>query len=279
VQKICAKNNILIILDATRAMENAWFIQRFESGHEKRSCRQILKDICDLTDGCTMSGKKDLLVNIGGFLALRNHHLYEKACELVVVYEGLHTYGGMSGRDMEAMSRGIEEAIQDEHLSARIRQVHYLGEKIESAGVPVVKPFGGHAIYLDAARFLPHLEQDQFPAQALSAALYIHSGVRSMERGVVSAGRNKITGRHNYPKLELVRLTIPRRVYTLSHMNVVAKAVIELYEERSNICGLEMTYEPDTLRFFQAHFRPIIKKNRSCYFQSELPEPVSCNIS
>lgn len=256
VRELCQDYGIRVILDATRAMENAWFIKVLELGHHNRSCADILRDICDLTDGCTMSGKKDLLVNIGGFLGLRDPKLYQRSCELVVLFEGLHTYGGMAGRDMEAMARGITEAIKDEHLSSRIGQVHYLGQKLMAAGIPIVKPIGGHAVYLDAARFLDHIPQNEFPAQALAAALYLDSGIRAMERGIVSAGRNPSTGDHRYPKLELVRLTIPRRVYTQSHMDVVAESVIACYQQRKCIKGLQMTYEPETMRFFQAHFKP-----------------------
>lgn len=256
LRELCTRNGIKIFLDATRAMENAWFIIQREEGQSGRSCAEVLRDICSLTDGCVMSGKKDLLVNIGGFLTLRDLRLYEKACELVVLYEGLHTYGGMSGRDMEAMARGIEEAVENVHMDMRIHQVHYLAEQLSSAGVPIVQPVGGHAVYIDAKRFLPHIPQDQFPAQALTVALYEHSGVRTMERGIISAGRNPATGDHNYPKLELVRLTIPRRVYTQSHMDVVAYSVIECFHKRNSIGGYEMTYEPQTLRFFQARFKP-----------------------
>jgi tyrosine phenol-lyase len=257
VRQLCSAHGIKVILDATRAMENAWFIKMIEPGQRHRTCAEILGDICDLTDGCTMSGKKDLLVNIGGFLALRDSKLYDKACELVVIYEGLHTYGGMAGRDMEAMARGIEEAIQDAHLTARMRQVHYLGERLLEEGVPIVQPVGGHAVYLDASRFLPHLLQDEFPAQALTVALYVESGIRAMERGIVSAGRDSKTGKHRYPKLELVRLTVPRRVYTRAHLDFVADAVVDCYQQSEQIGGLTMTYEPDALRFFQAHFEPI----------------------
>jgi tyrosine phenol-lyase len=257
VSQLCHHHGIKVILDATRAMENAWFIQQREPGHSQRTCASILKDMCNLVDGCTMSGKKDLLVNIGGFLALRERHLYDKACELVTLFEGLHTYGGMAGRDMEAMARGIEEAIQDRHLECRIRQVEYLAQQLQTAGVPIVLPVGGHAVYIDAARFLPHLPQDLFPAQSLAAALFVESGVRAMERGIVSAGRDHVTGEHNYPQLELVRLTIPRRVYTQSHMDVVAESAAACLARRNQIRGLSMTYEPENLRFFQAQFMPV----------------------
>jgi len=173
---------------------------------------------------------------------------------MVVIYEGLHTYGGMAGRDMEALARGIREAVHDDHIRARVGQVEYLGHKLQDAGVPIVVPIGGHAIFLDAKRFYDHIPQDQFPAQTLASDLYIESGVRAMERGVVSAGRNPETGDHNYPKLELVRLTIPRRVYTQAHMDVTAEAIREVYEKRAQATGLKIVYEPKLLRFFQARF-------------------------
>jgi len=254
VSEYCHSQGIKVVLDATRCLENAWFIKKKEPGYSDKSIAQILMEICSLTDACTMSGKKDLLVNIGGFLGLRDAKLYEKASELGTLFEGLHTYGGMAGRDMEAMARGIEEAVKEDHLDQRIGQVHYLGEKIQEYGVPIVLPIGGHAVYIDAAAMLPHLSQDQFPAQSLAAALYLETGVRAMERGVVSAGRDKVSGQHNYPKLELVRLTVPRRVYTNSHMDVVAYGVGLCQEQCNQIKGLEMTYEPENMRFFQARF-------------------------
>ncbi len=173
---------------------------------------------------------------------------------MVRVYEGLHTYGGLAGRDMEAMSRGIEEAVQEPHIKARIGQIEYVGEKLQSIGVPIVLPVGGHAVFLDAKRFLPQIAQLQFPAQTLAAELYLDSGIRSMERGIVSAGRSKETGDHYYPKLELVRLTFPRRVYTQAHCDVTAESVEAVFENRGQIKGLKMVYEPKYLRFFQARF-------------------------
>ena len=266
VYRLCRQYGIRIVLDATRAMENSWFIKTNEPGQQNKSCAQILREICSLTDACTMSGKKDLLVNIGGFLALRDKELYAKACELLVLFEGLQTYGGMAGRDMEAMARGIEEAVQDRHLEARIKQVQYLANRLIDFGVPIVLPAGGHAVYLDARRFLPDLKQDEFPAQSLCAALYIHSGIRAMERGIVSAGRDPKTGKHHYPKLELVRLTIPRRVYTRSHIDFTARSIAQLYQEKEKIGGLKMTYEPKTLRFFQAHFEPQLSGQNTAGF-------------
>jgi tyrosine phenol-lyase len=254
VKAFADKHGLKIFLDATRCVENAYFIQQREAGYKNKTVAQILKEFCAMSDGCTMSGKKDALVNIGGWLALNDAELYADASNLVVVYEGLHTYGGMAGRDMEAMARGIVESVQDDHIRARIGQVQYLGEKLISWGVPVVKPIGGHAVYLDAKAFYPQLKQDQFPAQTLAAELYADSGVRAMERGIVSAGRNKDTGDHYYPKLELVRLTIPRRVYTQAHMDVTAESVAEVWDHREKVRGLKMVYEPKYLRFFQARF-------------------------
>jgi tyrosine phenol-lyase len=251
------KHRILIIHDMTRVAENAFMIQQHEEGYANKSVAEIVKEICSLTDGATMSAKKDAMVNIGGFLAVNDPDIFDKARNMVVVYEGLHTYGGLAGRDMEALAIGIKESVQDSHIRARVGQVHYLGQKLLYANIPIVKPVGTHGIFIDAKAFLPHLPQDQFPAQTLAAEIYLDSGVRTMERGVVSAGRNPETGEHNYPKLELVRLTIPRRVYTQAHMDVVAESVINVYENRDNIKGLKMVYEPKYLRFFQARFEPL----------------------
>ena len=251
------KHRIKIILDMTRIAENAYFIQQREEGYARKTIKTIVKEICSYTDGATMSAKKDALVNIGGFLALNDQQDYEEASNLVVVYEGLHTYGGLAGRDMEAMATGIEESISDEHMKARIGQVIYLGEQLLHFGIPITEPIGGHGIFLDAKRFLPHVPQEKFPAQALAAALYVDSGVRSMERGIVSAGRNAKTGKNYTPKLELVRLTIPRRVYTQAHMDVIAESVANVYAHRKAIKGLKMVYEPKYLRFFQARFEKI----------------------
>lgn len=253
----CQKHDIKIMLDATRTIENAWFIKRREEGYGNKSIKEILREICDMTDGATMSAKKDLLVNIGGFFACNDEDVFVKAQNMVVVYEGLHTYGGLAGRDMEAMAQGLREAVLEEHQDARIGQVRYLGTKLRAAGVPIVRPIGSHAIFLDAKEFLPHLDQDHFPAQTLAAELYLDAGIRAMERGNVSAGRNPETGQNRRPPLELVRLTLPRRVYTQAHMDVVAESVINVYERRNEIRGLKMVYEPEYLRFFQARFEPM----------------------
>lgn len=256
LRALTKKHNIRVIHDMTRVAENAYFIQQKEKGYADKSIKSIVKEICSLTDGATMSAKKDALVNIGGFLAVNDYDVYEEARNMVVVYEGLHTYGGLAGRDMEAMAIGIKESVSDDHIRARIGQVIYLGEKMMGYGVPIVKPIGGHGIFVDAKKFLPHIPQDQFPAQTLAAEMYLDSGVRTMERGVVSAGR-KANGENYYPKLELVRFTIPRRVYTQAHMDVIAESVARVYERRDSIKGMKMVYEPKYLRFFQARFEKL----------------------
>lgn len=254
---LCRRHGIKVFLDATRAVENAYFIKMREPEWADRSLADILRRICDQTDGCTMSAKKDAMVNIGGFLALNDDELAEQARNMAVIYEGLHTYGGLAGRDMEAMSIGIEESVHLDHMHARIGQVAYLGEKLMAADVPIVRPVGGHGVFLNAQRILPHIQREEFPSQALSAALYVDSGVRAMERGAVSAGRNRETGENIYPALELVRLTVPRRVYTQAHMDVTAESVIALCKNRDKVVGLRFTYEPKHLRFFQARFEPV----------------------
>ena len=251
---LCKKHGIKIFMDATRAVENAFFIQERETGYADKTLAQILKEFCSYTDGATMSAKKDSLANIGGWLALNDRDLYDEACNLVVVYEGLHTYGGMAGRDMEVLAIGIKESVQDDYMRSRIGQVRYLGNLLTDWGIPITLPVGGHAVFLNARKFYEHILQDEFPAQTLAADLYLESGVRSMERGIVSAGRNKVTGENYHPALELTRLTIPRRVYTQAHMDIVAESVKNLFDIREQKKGLRMVYEPRYLRFFQARF-------------------------
>jgi tyrosine phenol-lyase len=256
--ELCRRHGIKVLLDATRAVENAYFIRQREPGYDRASIEDILLELCSLSDGCTNSAKKDALVNIGGFLCLNDDDLAEQARNMVVLFEGLHTYGGLAGRDMEAMAIGIEESVQYDHIRARIGQVEYLGRALIDAGVPVVRPIGGHGVFLNAAKILPHVPREQFPAQALAAALYVESGVRAMERGAVSKGRDPDTGENVFPALELVRLTIPRRVYTQAHMDVTAESVVEVLENRQRVVGLRFTYEPKYLRFFQARFEPVV---------------------
>ncbi len=251
------RHGIRLLLDATRMAENSFFIQEREAGFADKTIAEIQLEFCSLTDGAWMSAKKDNLVNIGGWLAVNDQDVFEELRNLVVVYEGLHTYGGMAGRDMEALAIGIEESVQDQHIRSRVGQVRYLGELLTDWDIPIVQPVGGHAIFLDARRFYAHLEQDLFPAQTLAAELYLDSGIRSMERGIASAGRDAETGDHNRPRLELTRLTIPRRVYTQAHMDVVAESVKAAFDSRESAGGLRMTYEPKYLRFFQARFEPV----------------------
>jgi tyrosine phenol-lyase len=257
VRDLCSKHGIRVWCDATRAVENAYFIKEREAGYQDKPVRVILKEMMTYFDGCTMSGKKDCLVNIGGFLAMNEEWILQQAREQVVIFEGMPTYGGLAGRDMEAIAQGIYEMVDDDYIAHRIYQVRYLGEKLIASGIPIVRPIGGHAVFLDAKQFLPHLDQEQFPAQALAAAIYLDSGVRTMERGIVSSGRDPKTGENRRPKLELVRLTIPRRVYTDRHMDVVAYSINHLWQNRNEITGLDMVYEPPTLRFFTARFEPL----------------------
>ena len=253
LREFCDDYKLKIIYDATRSSENAYFIREREKGYENTAIIEILREMMSYSDGCIYSSKKDCLVNIGGFLATNDKEIFEATRNMVVVYE----YGGMAGRDMEAVARGLREGAEYNYLKYRINQVRYLGKLLMEAGVPIVKPTGGHAVFLNALKFLPHLPREQWPAQTLAAAIYEDSGVRSMERGAISKGRDKETGENIFPKLELVRLTIPRRVYTNTHMEYTAESIIRLFEKRDEIAGLRMIYEPKYLRFFQARFEKI----------------------
>ncbi len=259
LRAFCEQRDIRVFMDITRIAENAFFIKEREEGYADRTIQEIVKEICSLSDGAWMSAKKDGLVNIGGFLAFHEgqEELFEKCRAMVVVYEGLHTYGGMAGRDMEALALGLREVCEVDYLAARVSQVRHLHEMLDAAGVPLVHPCGGHGVFLNAKDFLPHVDQDAFPAQTLAAEIYVEGGVRSMERGNVSAGRDPQTGRNRRPKLELVRLTIPRRVYTQTHMEYTAESIEDVLRRREKIPGLRFTYEPDVLRFFQARFEPL----------------------
>ncbi|MBM4112667.1 MAG: tyrosine phenol-lyase [Phycisphaerae bacterium] len=262
--ELCHRHDIKVYLDATRAIENAWFIKQRERGYADRSVASILLEICTHADGATISSKKDHLVNIGGMLLTNDDELADEARNLGVLFEGLHTYGGLAGRDLEAIAVGIAEAVQDDHMHARIGQVEYLADRLLAAGIPIVRPTGGHGVFIDARRFLPHVPQQQFPAQALAAEIYLDSGVRSMERGAVSAGRHPDTGENIMPRLELVRLAIPRRVYTQAHMDVTCESIASIYDERRRIHGLRMVCEPKRLRFFQARFEPLRDAGSLC---------------
>ena len=257
VYAYCQGQGIKVFMDATRCVENAYFIKEREKGYQDKSIKEIVREQFSYADGCTMSGKKDCITNIGGFLCMNDEDLFVRAREFVVVFEGMPSYGGMAGRDMEAMAIGLKEAMQEEYIEYRVKQVRYLGERLTDAGVPIVRPVGGHAVFLDARAFCPHLDQTVFPAQALAAAIYVEGGVRSMERGIVSAGRDKVTGKDHAPKLETVRLTVPRRVYTYKHMDVVADTVIHLHQHKEDIRGLKWAYEPKQLRFFTGRFEQL----------------------
>ncbi len=255
VRDLCKKHGIRLWFDATRAVENAYFIKTREKGYTNKSIAAILKEMCDCFEGLWVSAKKDLMVNIGGILATRDKKVFEQARSLVVVYEGMHTYGGLAGRDMEAMAIGIEEMVDYDTIRARVGQVEYCGRLLQKYSVPIVTPIGGHAVFLNARKFFPHIPQEQFPAQTLAAEIYVEGGVRSMERGIVSAGRDPKTGKNNFPRLELVRLTFPRRVYTQAHIDVMAESIAAVYDNRKKVKGLKMVFEPKHLRFFQARFK------------------------
>ncbi len=257
VYEFCKKHKIPQMFDATRAVENAYMIKKKDPRYKDTPIKEILRELFSYGDGCTVSSKKDYLVNIGGFLAIRDDEdFYKRALEMLRKYEGSVTNGGMSAADMAVHTQGVKEMIQFEYIKARVEQTQYLGKKFLDAGIPIVEPPGAHAIFLDAKRFLPHLDQDEYPAQALAAALFVESGVRAMERGNVSSGRKK-NGENYRPHLELVRLTIPRRAYTNSHMDKVAESIIALYKKRDTIKGLRFVYEPENLRFFQGRFEEI----------------------
>ncbi len=256
VYELSKKHGIRVMFDCTRYVENAYFIKEREEGYEDKTIAEIVREMFSYADGATMSGKKDGIVNIGGFLAMNEEELYHKATALVVVYEGMPSYGGMTGRDMEAFAIGLKEALDYNYIKHRVEQVEYLGNKLIKAGIPIVRPIGGHAVYLDAKAFLTHIPQSQYPAQTLAAEIFIESGVRTMERGNVSAGRD-VEGNEYFPELELVRLTLPRRVYSYAHLDFVAEAIINTYKRRDEIKGLKFTYEPPVLRFFTGRFEHV----------------------
>jgi tyrosine phenol-lyase len=253
VHRLARKHDVPLILDATRLSENAVFVKDREPGWSEWPLPRIIRAIADLSDGAVFSSKKDHFVPIGGFLAVNDNQLAERARELVVVYEGFPHYGGLAGHDMEALAQGIRESADEATVRHYVSQAAYLGGLLEEAGVPIVIPVGAHGVFLNAKEFLPHVPQDQFPAQALAAAIYLAGGVRSMERGIVSGQH----GSEPYDGLELVRLTIPRRVYTQEHLTYVADVVAGVYERSDEVHGLRMTYEPEHLRFFQARFKPL----------------------
>lgn len=252
IRRICDRYGLPFFLDACRFAENAWFIRTREPGQQGRSVREIVREMFDLADGATISAKKDGLVNIGGLLLLRDDELARRADELLILTEGFITYGGLAGRDLEAMAQGLEEVTHEDYLHYRIRSIEYLGEKLLAGGIQIVEPPGGHAIYIDAAEFCPHIPPQQFPGQALAVALYREAGIRSVEIGSVMFGAG---GRR--PDMELVRLAIPRRVYTQSHIDYVVEAILNVHRRRHTLRGLEIVGEPPSLRHFTARFREL----------------------
>jgi tyrosine phenol-lyase len=254
----CGAHGIHVFFDATRAVENAYFIQKRDARYHATHIRDILREMMLYGDGCTVSGKKDFLVNIGGLLAFKDNSAWKRAAEeLLRVYEGGVADGGLAPADLAAMARGAEEMLDDRYIRTRVEQATFLATRLVDGGVPIVMPPGSHAIFIDARRFLPHIDQDEYPAQRLAAEIYAETGVRVMERGNVSKGRDPENGKNYRPALELVRLTLPRRVYSNDHMRVVADGIIRLYERRETIRGLRFAYEPAHLRFFQGRFVPI----------------------
>jgi tyrosine phenol-lyase len=255
VKEVLSGHGIPLFLDACRYAENAYFIKQREKGYADKSTQEIAREVFSCADGCTMSAKKDGLVNIGGFLAMNDADLYQQASQLLILWEGFVTYGGLAGRDLEAMARGLREALDEKYLEHRIGQVHYLAQRLLEAGVPIVEPPGGHAVYLDVRRFLPHIPQAQLPGQSLVASLYLEGGIRSVEIGsVMFACRDEVTGEWQYPELELVRLAIPRRVYTQTHLDYVAEVIMALHNKRGQLRGMHYAYEPPFLRHFTARF-------------------------
>ena len=257
VKKVCTENNIPMFIDACRFAENAYFIKIREKGYADKTPKEIAQEMFSYADGCTMSAKKDAFANIGGFLAMRDPMLALKCRNLLVITEGFPTYGGLAGRDLEAIAIGLVEVLDENYLHYRIRSIEYLTNKLIAAGVPVMQPAGGHAVYLDAKEFLQHIPVDQYPGQALTGALYIEGGVRGVEIGSLMFGKYDEHKKLIPAQMELVRLAIPRRVYTQSHIDYVAEVIIEVFNNRSKITGLEITEEAEMLRHFTAKLQPV----------------------
>lgn len=257
VSAVCKKHNIPLFFDSARFAENAYFIKTREEGQAEKSIKEICHEVFSYGDGMTMSSKKDAIVNIGGFIAMRSADLYQKCSTFNIMFEGYLTYGGMSGRDMAALAAGLDEGTEFPYLESRIEQVAYLGKRLLEEGIPVLEPFGGHAIYIDAKKFLPNMPQSVFPAQVLGVELYIEAGVRGVEIGTVLADRDPVTRENRYPNLELLRLAIPRRVYTYNHMEVIVWGLKKLYARRDELKGLELTYEAPIMRHFTSTFKQI----------------------
>ena len=257
VSAVCHKHNIPLIFDSARFAENAYFIKTREAGYEDKSIKEIVKEMFSYADGMTMSAKKDAIINIGGFIALKSLETYRKCATFNIMFEGYLTYGGMSGRDMDALAAGLMESTEYDYLHARISQVKYLGDKITELGIPIVKPAGGHAVYVDAKAFFPQIPQIQYPAQVLGVALYVEAGVRGVEIGTVLADRDTVTREARPPKMELLRLAIPRRVYTNNHMDVVVWGLQQIWAKRESYKGLKIKYEAPIMRHFTSTFEQL----------------------
>jgi tryptophanase len=258
VSKVYHEFGIPFFIDCCRYAENAYFIKMREPGYADKSTLEITHEIFSLADGAWMSAKKDAIVNIGGFLAVRDEKLYQQICNELILREGFPTYGGLSGRDLEALSVGLWEGLDESYLAYRLGQTAYLANRLLEANIPIIEPPGGHAVYLDAGRFLPGIPHEQFPGLALSAALYLEGGIRSVEIGsVMFAHPDPDSGKMVYPKLELVRLAIPRRMYTQSHIDYVADTIIQLSKKVDQLKGYRITYEPPLMRHFTARFEPL----------------------
>jgi tryptophanase len=258
VAQVYHEYRIPFFIDACRYAENAFFIKQREAGYANKSTLEIVREMFALADGAFMSAKKDALVNIGGFLAMRDGDLHQQVCNELILREGFPTYGGLAGRDLEAMAVGLWEGLDERYLAYRLGQTAYLASRLLEAGIPIIEPPGGHAIYLDAGRMLPHIPHAEFPGQALAAGLYLEGAVRGVEIGsVMFAHPNPDTGEMVYPQLELVRLALPRRVYLQSHLDYVADTLARLAEQSSKMHGYRLTYAPPLLRHFTARFEPL----------------------
>jgi len=258
VKALADQYNIPLLFDSARFAENAWFISQREAGYQNKTIREIVMEMYSYADGMTMSSKKDGIVNIGGFIATRRKEWYDQACTFNIMFEGFVTYGGMAGRDMNALAVGLMEATEPDYLASRIGQVQYLGEQLSGYGITVQQPYGGHAIFVDARAFLPHVRQEEFIAQTLSIELYLEAGIRAVEVGTIMADRDPVTRENRYPKLEFMRLAIPRRVYTNLHLNVIAAALKNVYNRRQEIkSGYRITQEALILRHFTVELEPV----------------------
>jgi len=257
VAQVCREHKIPLFFDSARFAENAYFIKMREDGYQDKSIREIVKEMYSYADAMTMSAKKDGIVNMGGFIAMHDEELYRQCCTFNIMFEGYISYGGMSGRDMEALATGLMEGTEFEYLQARISQVAYLGAEICKLGIPIIRPTGGHAVYVDAKAFFPQIPQTEYPAQVLGVALYEEAGVRGVEIGTVLADRDPVTREERLPKMELLRLAIPRRVYTNNHMDVVAWGLKQIWEKRESYRGLKIKYEAPIMRHFTATFEEV----------------------